>query len=334
MSARAGLPEAAGPEAGRAGTVGLITLSHRGDFERCVLLLDSIDRHVARRGPHYIIVHDADVPLFTPLGRRDRIVVPHSRLLPRWLRPVPLLRWSGRRYWASLRARPVSGWHIQQLVKIEAVRSLPERRYCLLDSDVCFFRPFDLDALAEPGPAPLRIAHGAVTVERPAHLKWIASAARLLGTPRPSVPADDYIDQIIVWDQPTVRDMIARIEAVTGRAWALAMCRDRDFSEYTIYGTFVTATPAAMARHAVAAASLTTTHWDSDALGVREILAMLAGAPPEVRALCVQSFGTTPVATIRAGLEAFRALEPAAPHPPGPRRMRGSDPLHDAADVA
>ena len=292
---------------GRPETVGLITLSHRGDLERCALLFDSIDRHVAQRGQHYVVVDDEDVPLFAPYARANRRILPLSRFVPRWLRPIPVLRWRGRRYWWSLHGKPISGWHIQQIVKIEAVRALPEERFCLIDSDIYFFKDFDLGGIAHPNPTPFHVHPGGVTEERPRHKLWVATAARLLATPPPDLPADDYIDQIIVWDQATIREMIARIESVSGRDWVAAMCRDRDFSEYMIYGAYVAASAAAGSRHAVTHESFTRTHWEADELSLSDILAMLRSATPRERAFCIQSFGSTPLATIRAALDAYYA---------------------------
>lgn len=290
---------------GGARSVGLITLSHRGDLERCALLFDSIDRHVTLRGTHYVVVDDEDVALFAPFARADRRILPLSGFVPRWMRPIPGLRWRGRRYWWSFYGKPISGWHIQQIVKIEAARSLAEERFCLIDSDIYFFRDFDLGSIADPNPTPFHVHPGGVTEERPSHKLWVATASRLIGTTAPGLPADDYIDQIIVWDQPTVRAMTARIEAVAGRDWIAAMCRDRNFSEYMIYGAFVAATPAFMARHAPTTQSFTRTHWDADPLGVPDILAMLRSASPAERAVCIQSFGSTPVSTIRTSLDLF-----------------------------
>lgn len=294
-------------EQDRAETVGLITLSHRGDLERCALLFESIDRHAASRGCHYVLVDDRDVALFAHFARPDRRILPQSQFLPWWIRPIPFLRRRRLRYWLTPFGKPVSGWHIQQFVKIEATRRLPEARYCLIDSDVCFFRDFDLAALAEPNPTPFHVHPGGVVANRPRHIQWLGTASRLLATKPQSVPADDYIDQIIIWDQATTRAMTDRIEAVTGRGWVAALCRDRHFSEYMIYGTFVTNTPSVMARHAVTTQSFCRTHWDDDALSEADILAMLDVATATERAFCIQSFGSTPLSTIRASIDAFRA---------------------------
>lgn len=296
-------------ERGRPETVGLITPSHRGDLERCEMLFASIDRHVRARGRHYVVVHDEDVPLFARFRRADRDILPVSDFLPGWLRPVPALRWRGRQYWWSLKGLPISGWHAQQIVKIRAAASLSEERYCIIDSDNVFFRDFDLAPLALPNPAPMHIHRNGVHADRPRHVSWTGTASRLLDTPMPPLPCDDYIDQIVVWDQATVREMIDRIESVSGRDWVATMCRDRDFSEYMIYGRYVSHTATAMARHAPTSESVTRTHWDGDALGIDEIVAMLRTATPRQKALCIQSFGATPVSTIRTALAVFHATQ-------------------------
>ncbi len=295
-------------QTGRPETVGLITPSHRGDLERSAMLFDSIDRHISRRGEHYVVVHDEDVALFAQFRRSDRRILPVSDFLPSWLRPVPGLRWRGRRYWWSFHGQPISGWHAQQIVKIQAAKTLPEERFCLIDSDNVFFRDFDLAPLARPNPVPMHVHRGGVTTMRPRHLLWIASSSRLLGIPQAPLPADDYIDQIIVWDKSTVQAMTKRIEVVTGRDWVAALCRERDYSEYMIYGSFVAGLSSAPERHRLDSESLCRTYWDSDVLSTQDVLGMLCNAGPSQVALCIQSFGSTPLSTISTSLEAFYSM--------------------------
>jgi hypothetical protein len=288
------------------GAVGLITPSHSGDLERFVMLIESIDKHVKRRGRHYVIVHDEDMALFKPYASEDRLILPASQFLPRSLVQVPFLRWRGRRYWWRYDAKPISGWHTQQMVKIQAAASLPEHRYCIIDSDMIFFREFDLAEVAAPNPIPLRFQPRDIDESHPRHVKWVQSAHRLLGLPAPALPADDFIDQIVIWDQATIRAMIARIASVTGRHFVAALCRDYEFSEYMIYGAYVANDSAELARHAQTTEGVCRVHWDSNPLSQADIFEMLATAPAHKVALCVQSFGQTPLSTIEAGVQAFR----------------------------
>src|SRR5689334_10510496 len=122
----------------------LITPSYWRDLGLCQLLCETVDRQLHPFAKHYLVVADDDVPLFSGLNSRHREVLASSDLLPSWLKPLPrFLRRGSRRYWWSFRSKPVSGWHVQQLLKFAAAATLPGNRFCVLDSDVAFFRPFD-----------------------------------------------------------------------------------------------------------------------------------------------------------------------------------------------
>jgi uncharacterized protein DUF6492 len=289
------------------GTVSLITPSHRGDLERCALSFESIDRHVKSFERHYVIVNDEDLEAFKPFHKGRRVVLPVSQFLPGWLHEFSLFRWRKRRYWWSFRAKPVSGWHIQQLVKIQAVSSLPEDRYCLIDSDITLFRDFDVSTIANPNTLPVHVYRNGVGDHRPNHLKWVEAAHRMLGLEDPVFPADDYIDQIIVWDKSIVNAMIARIEALSGREWAETLCRARNFSEYMIYGTFLSRESSMQELFTITTDSYCRTYWDKEILGKADILGMLESAAPHEIAICIQSFNPTPLSTIRESLKEFDA---------------------------
>lgn len=289
------------------GTVSLLTPSHRGDIERCALLFESVDRHIKSFERHYVIVNDEDVAAFKPFHQGRRVVLPVSEFLPDWLHEFSLFRWRKRRYWWSFRAKPVSGWHIQQLTKIQAVASLPEDRYCLIDSDITLFRDFDAATIATPHPLPLHVYRNGVGDHLPNHQKWVESAHQLLRLEQPAFPTDDYIDQIIVWDKALINAMIARIEALTGGDWAEALCRNRNFSEYMTFGTFLTRETAMQDRYRITTDSFCRTHWDAKPLSKSDILGMLEAAEPHEIAICIQSFNPTPLATIREALDEFDA---------------------------
>ena len=136
--------------------VALLTPTYGRDLELCTLLCESVDRHVTSFSKHYLLVPDCDLPLFARFESERRSVLPASEFLPGWLRPLPrVIQRKRRQYWWSLRAKPVSGWHVQQFLKIAATISLPYQRYCILDSDVVFFRDFDLSRFQYPNCIPL-----------------------------------------------------------------------------------------------------------------------------------------------------------------------------------
>jgi hypothetical protein len=122
----------------------------------------------------------------------------------------------------------------------------------------------------------------------------------------PQFPADDYVDNIVLWDQSVVRAMVARIEQVTGGHWAEALCRERDFAEYMFYGIFIVNEPALRDRFYVTTDNLCCAHWTGNALDEAQLIAMLKSSSAKEVALCVQSFGTTPVSAIRTSLDDFR----------------------------
>jgi len=288
------------------GSISLVTPSHRGDLDRFALLADSVDRHVRGFTKHYTIVNDEDLPLFTPFQTSQRVVLPVSQFLPRWLRTLPpALRWRNRRLWWSFRAKPVHGWHVQQIAKIYAAATFAEERYCMIDSDVIFYRGFDTAELATPNISPLLTARLAIAADAPLHAKWVMTAHRLLGLGEPSFPTDDHIGNIIVWDRATVRAMVERIETVTGRAWQEALCRNRGFSEYLLYGSYVRSDAEARAKHAFTEKSFSVNYWDDRPLDAAALRALLLTETPNCVALGVQSFSGTPVETIRDVLAEF-----------------------------
>jgi hypothetical protein len=281
--------------------VALITPSFRKDLERCALLCDSIDRHLSCYERHYIIVNDDDLQLFAKFNGLHRVVMPATPLLPRWLKPVPSwLSRKGRRVWWSFRSKPVHGWHIQQILKIAAGLQLPEQRFCLIDSDNVFTRPFDVSAYAGAERTPLYLDRAAIRAESPLHAGWTRNCDRLLGHKEATAfPADDYIGNIIVWDKDALADMTRAIERTTGKSWAQALCNTRAFSEYLLYGHFVRKSAQHLAAHAITTESLANAYWDATPLGATAVAAMLDDMPEPKVALCIQSFSHTPVSTIR-----------------------------------
>ena len=243
--------------------VALLTPTYGRDLELCTLLCESVDRHVGSFSKHYLLVPDCDVELFSHFESERRTVIAASKFLPAWLRPLPrIVQRKRRQYWWSLRTKPVSGWHVQQYLKIAATISLPHQRYYILDSDVVFFRNFDLARFRYPNSIPLLNMPDEVTPNQIRHSRWVDTSHRLLGLPTPPLPASDFIGHIIFWDQRTTRAMTSRIEAVTSLDWVEALCRTRDFSEYMLYGYFVQNDARSCARHTLTSSTPCVSYWD------------------------------------------------------------------------
>ncbi len=281
-------------------SISLVTPAYWRDRERCALLCESVDRYLTSYVKHYLIVADEELPQFREFNGTRRVVVPSSHLLPFWLKPMPrYIQRKSQRYWWSLRARPVSDWHVAQFLKIAAVRDFPEERCCILDSDVVFFRRFDLSNLLRPRPAPLYQRCGAVSAGPSRHSAWVHSSHRLLGLGEPAFPATDFVGRVIVWDRRTVRAMTTRIEAITGAEWVEALCRVRDFSEYTLYGYFVQSSPRELAAHVTTSRGPCLT-WGADALD-RPRLERAFAANEDV-AISAAAFSAASIDMIRSSL--------------------------------
>jgi Family of unknown function (DUF6492) len=285
-------------------SVALLTPSHAKDFERCALLCRSIDAFVTGYATHYLIVNDEDVGLFQKLASKHRVIVPASRYLPKWLWAVPpVLQRGSRRVWLSLLSYPVHGWHVQQILKIAGVLAAAEERVCIIDSDNVFFRAFDIGRYAGADKTPLFFDRDAILASSPMHGVWLRNADRLLGLSQTKFPADDFVGNVLVWDRQTARAMTQAIKAATGTSWALALCRIRRFSEYLLYGRFVTTEPAYLATHECVEQSPAFAHWESDRLDRTSIEAMMRAAAPEQAALCIQSYSETSVKDIKDAIE-------------------------------
>ena len=207
----------------------IVTPSYLPDLSRCELLAESLDR-TSPEVPHYLIVDRCDLPSFSHLERGRRRLIESEALLGKWIWRMP-----GRRgFWLSLKAPPVRGWIIQQILKIAAVETISERTLVFCDSDTAFFRHFQRDDLLVGGKI------GLLDVE-PSHdsPRWSATARRLLRVPSNDAGYRNHTGNMICWNRETIRAMQQRIEHSTGMNWQVALARTPSFSEYMIYGTFV-----------------------------------------------------------------------------------------------
>ena len=293
--------------------VALLTPTYGRDLELCTLLCESVDRHVTSFSKHYLLVPDCDLPLFSHFESERRSVLPASKFLPRWLRPLPrIIQRKRRQYWWSFRAKPASGWHVQQLIKIAATMSLPHERFCILDSDIVFFRDFDLRRFEYPKTIPLLHMPNEVTPKQLRHARWVETSHQLLGLPAISLPAPDFIGHIMFWDQQTARAMAAKIEATTKLNWVEALCRIREFSEYMLYGYFVESEARFSGRHTLISRTQCVSYWEQPKLSKDELNQLLRGASKDDVAFSIASFSGTPVETIRAAIEENEGIR--APH--------------------
>lgn len=280
-------------------SIALVTSSWRGDLERCRLLCDSIDRFVTGHVVHYLLVEQADLPAFRGFEGARRRVVSERDLLPWWLRPVPHPSNPRQRLWLTPFGLPLHGWHAQQLRRIAMGAGMGEDVLISLDSDVVFVREFDARHFVEGGAVRFhKVADGMAKVApgfRADHEKWARRAGALLGLEPGSMPAATFIATLIAWRRDTVRAMLARIEAVTGRGAMAALTASRDLSECTIYGRFADEVENRPERHHPTDERLCAIYWDGPPLDAAGVAGFLAGLDPTQVAVGLQSFtGTDP----------------------------------------
>jgi len=161
---------------------------------------------------------------------------------------------------------------------------------------------------------PLLTMPNAVTRDQPRHSRWLETSHQLLGLPTPAFPAPDFIGHIIFWDQRTTRDLVSRIETVTGLDWIDALCKTREFSEYLLYGYFVQNDPASAAVHAVVPTTPCVSYWERPTLSKGELNELLRSADKHDVAFSIASFSGTPVATIHAAIAESDAILHVLPH--------------------
>ncbi|WP_425351410.1 DUF6492 family protein [Kumtagia ephedrae] len=296
-----GIPLAARPA--QASRAVMVTASYAPDFERCRLLCETADRHVAGMAHHYILVEGRDVALFRRLETPRRTVVDERDILPRWLRPFddPLSGFR-RRIWLSLRTQPLRGWHVQQLRRIAIARHVAEEVLVFCDSDVAFLRPFDLSSFRRDGRTRLfRRDHDLFNEGLDGHVQqriWSVNAAKLLGLASLEGVGHDYITTLIAWDRETVLAMCDHIERVNRRHWVAAVGAARKFSECMIYGRYVDEVIGGEG-HFHDAEEFCNVLWYGKPMSDDEFRAFVAGMAPGQVAVGMQSFIGTDVARLR-----------------------------------
>lgn len=281
--------------------VALVTSSYRGDFDRCRLLCDSIDRFVSGHAVHLILVAQRDLALFRALEGPMRRIVCESEILPTWLRPVPVVLGRPRRsLWVTPFGPPLRGWHVQQLRRIAMAAALDEDVLVSLDSDVLFVRPFRVDSMIHGERVsfyrrPDAMRSVVTDALRREHAAWSRRAGHLLGIASPRETQTGYIATLIAWRADTVRDMLDRIGAATGRAPMRALVSSSALSECTIYGRFVDECERRPDRHEPTDRMLCAVYWVGPPLDERGVRAFLDGLEPDQVAIGLQSFtGTQP----------------------------------------
>ena len=155
--------------------------------------------------------------------------------------------------------RPVDGWVMQQLVKLAAPDFTDAALLLNLDSDVFFVRPFRLGDFVEGGRVRLlRKTPSLAAFQR----DWHRVARTLFGLPAEGLEPD-YVGSLIAWRRDVCLALRSRLAEQGGKSWLDVMTAEKNFSEYTLYGTFVEqALGGAPDRHFISDREVCLNSWD------------------------------------------------------------------------
>ncbi len=272
----------------------LITPSFRGDYERCKLLVESVDAWVAPHVRHYIIVDRRDARLFRPLkSKRTSILIVED------ITPSPLFRIPGvPRFWFSLRALPVRNWILQQIVKLALPSVIPEDVLLCTDSDVFFVAPYDPRDFERDGNVPLFVETGQRGLIAN-NDQWHRVAANLLGLPAQESYDTNYIGNVIPWRRDLALAMKHRIEEIGGKPWEKLLASQHAFSEYIMYGLFGQSVADQDSGHWNDGVIRTLCYWDTTPLTVEGLEKLKQKRQPAMHSVMISAKSRTPVADIR-----------------------------------
>lgn len=224
-----------------------VTPTYWADRANAERLCRSMDRHVAIPFRHFVIVPRRDLPLFRHLAGPSRTLLTKEEVIGRYgfrFLPVPRrVRIPGlvdRRFkeqWNLPGAGRLSGWVIQQIVKLAAPDFVADERIVYVDSDVELIRPLGDAHLERKGLLRLHEHDGGTGLAT--HRRWRDNALRLLGQPAEEGTPRNYIGHLIPWRRSNVVALQGKLEAVGGKPWWRLLAELKDFSEYILYGYFV-----------------------------------------------------------------------------------------------
>lgn len=210
------------------------------DLPRARLLAASLRRFCKGIGTLWLVASDEALPeaerIFADVAPCE--AVPEREVVPE------LRSWRARLWpqWVGA-ARP--GYRGQQLIKLGMSERVRSDFYLTLDADVLAVAPIDADWLVPGGKA------RTVRDDGGAHRNWYAAASEILGVP--ASPWEHGVTPCVL-SRACVRSLLAYMEQSPSRArpvvtseptvsgaWRGPLMRRHDWTEYTLYHTFVEA---------------------------------------------------------------------------------------------
>jgi hypothetical protein len=270
-----------------------VTPSYINDFERCKLLCESKAKFSPYPIKHYIIVDTQDLELFKSLENDCTVILPKEKLLPWWIKKLPLTK---KNIWVSLKTPPVRGWLIQQIIKIAVAHHVEEDVLIFADSDVFFVRNFVRENFVRADKVRFYRKLECVPADmKEGHFLWYKTASRLLESPDIDFPANDYINQLVTWRRENVLQLCKRLEEVSGKNWIQTLCGCWNLSEYILYGVFIDHFLKENSGHYFEATDISFNHFSEESLSKEEIKIITESVPQDKIAIMFSAKADIPI---------------------------------------
>lgn len=215
----------------------VVTPSYVNDYHRCVLLNDSIQKHLPGSIRHHIIVDARDYKLFKSLASARTQVLTQEEIVERRFWPVPF----SRKWRVTWNSPPIRGWIWQQLVKLSIARAIDTQGYLMIDSDAFFVRHFDPSEFVRDGLVPLMREDKPYYASHVKAQEWHRLARKVLDMAPGNPPfTTGYVVPLIFWRRDTLMRLRSQLTRYGGDGpWLRQVART--FSEYFLYGVFAEA---------------------------------------------------------------------------------------------
>ncbi|HVU05880.1 MAG TPA: DUF6492 family protein [Polyangiaceae bacterium] len=265
-------------------TFAIVTPSYVLDYERCVLLNESIQRWVPPSVHHYIIVDARDEKLFSSLRKPGTEIILQEDIVPKRFFTLPFVR----KYRFSWNTLPIRGWMWQQVVKLSIARAVLADVFVMTDSDNFFAKPFDPATHLRDGKVPLYREQKPYYETHEKNQEWHGQASRLLGLPRPEKPFDTgYVGHPVFWRGDVLRRLDRRLSRGRGTGgWISDVGSLLTFSEFVLYGLYVEKVEGFDRAGHYPVADLCHSHWLERPLELDELRAF-RDEMPEEKILCM-----------------------------------------------
>ncbi|RCW66553.1 hypothetical protein DET61_110101 [Marinobacter nauticus] len=238
-------------------TIAFITATWSGDLEHFRVMRCSLEQSALAKYPHYVVIQDEDLPLFEEFRGRPGLTLLSTRdVLPeeverRRVRARRLAQRFGRdftRICGSLKRTlgwPVwpsyTGWHTQQLCKLELASNLDVDLAVIIDSDVLVTpSASDGDFLGESGTVCFADWQNRGNLSGKVR-NWVKESEYLAGAQAPGDPVNVYFDTPFVFDRGLLASALADLAHRTGKSWWSAFLSrpPRRWSEFGFYKAYL-----------------------------------------------------------------------------------------------